>query len=524
MSYRLPKSGLSLSLVSQVAPAKQEHFGSIEVSSARLPFEARTANAIGYAIFWNAGQRARFRAALYRRLLQARPLIWRTSTKSTAGPQGGRVLEHRTKLFGVPVSIQRHEVKQYRVGLLVDEFFGGWDTAIGGYGALARKYICKFIPDTQMKIDVLLNAGAGDCVQKIVVEGTTLYKLPSHPLERQEWLDRQSYDLFMTIEMTQPSFEIIRSYRSKTPLLYWIQDPRDLSVYQPRLRTVQRLKEDDWEYTREVAKWLEIQTRLKRITFISQGTSLVSTAKRIYRIPESLPIDVISNPVENIDGSLENRVHKKNRAIFLGRLEAVKRVWIFCEIAKAMPHYEFVILGETGKGRDEVGNAKSLERYRRPDGSSKLPNLTFAGHLDGDKKYEWIRTSKLLVNTSIWEAIPVSWLEALSCGTLVVAAVDCDAIAARFGTFVGEVLGDGDDPSALRRFCDAIEYWMTHEPERAAKAEAAIQYIGSNHSIEKFVRELRGTILGIVRPDSDRSHQQEQASTSPRRGGSAREG
>jgi hypothetical protein len=28
--------------------------------------------------------------------------------------------------------------------------------------------------------------------------------------------------------------------------------------------------------------------------------------------------------------------------IFLGRIESVKRGWLFCEIAKKMPEYEFL--------------------------------------------------------------------------------------------------------------------------------------------------------------------------------------
>ena len=35
--------------------------------------------------------------------------------------------------------------RKIHVALLIDEFFGGAGTAFGGYGALARKYIAKYI-------------------------------------------------------------------------------------------------------------------------------------------------------------------------------------------------------------------------------------------------------------------------------------------------------------------------------------------------------------------------------------------
>jgi glycosyltransferase involved in cell wall biosynthesis len=163
-----------------------------------------------------------------------------------------------------------------------------------------------------------------------------------------------------------------------------------------------------------------------------------------------------------------------------------------------MPQYEFCILGATGRGRNEAENAKTLEAYRNPDGSAKIENLHFVGHVDGDVKNGHIKTAKLLLNTSIWEGIPVSWLEALSYGTLIVSAFDRDDIVARFGTFVGEVMGDGTDKMSIRTFADAIEYWMTHDLERRAAAQLAIDFIRDRHSIKEFTEKMRAEIVKTV--------------------------
>jgi glycosyltransferase involved in cell wall biosynthesis len=450
---------------------------------------------LGYGVFWSRHSRNRFRAKALGWILSVENFIVHSSLTPVSRSQGERLVERRVSIFRIPVFIRRRQRTKYRVALLVDEFFGGWDTAIGGYGALARKYICRFIPNDDIQVDVLLNIHGGVGTQHKVVDQTTLYRLPHHPVERHRWLDQQAYNLYLSIEMTEPSFRILDGYQLKVPLLYWIQDPRDLSMYQSRLRTVNRIRDGDWAYIKEVSPWIDELIRQKRLSFISQGESLSVIAREMYQIPDRIPIADMPNPIE-IDFKYELNVPpKEDKIIFLGRLEAQKRVWIVCELAKAMPHYEFYILGATGKGRDEAANAKTLEPYRNPDGTSKIRNLHFTGHVDGNIKNHHIKTAKLVLNTSIWEGIPVSWLEALSYGTLIVSAFDRDNIVERFGTFVGEVMGNGTDEADIKKFTAAIDYWIRHDSERNATAQKAIKFVQNRHSIAAFTNKMRTSIL-----------------------------
>jgi non-canonical (house-cleaning) NTP pyrophosphatase len=89
----------------------------------------------------------------------------------------------------------------------------------------------------------------------------------------------------------------------------------------------------------------------------------------------------------------------------------------------------------------------------------------------------------------------VSWGEALHYGTLIVSAFERDNIVGRFGTFVGEVMGDGTDEASLKRFTGAIEYWMTHDLERNETAQKAIEFIRSHHSTATFITSMRAEIL-----------------------------
>ena len=425
-----------------------------------------------------------------------------TRTLTPLPPHDGpRLVEQRIKLAGLPVSVKRSRRDKYRVALMVDEFFGGWDTAIGGYGGLARNYICKYIPNDLIEIDVLLDHYSQSTVEQTRVDKTTLYRLPQDPRRRRRWLDQQAYDLFLSIEMTEPSFRILGQWDSDTPLLYWVQDPRDLNLYHPRLRSVNRIRDYDWNYLNDVAVWMKRAIAANRVTFISQGESLSRIARDLYHLPDDLPIEDLPNPVE-IDATYTlNDPPKQDKIVFLGRLEAQKRVWIVCEIAKRMPQYQFYILGATGKNRDEAANRKTLEPYRNPDGSSRIPNLHFAGHVEGEAKNDHLKTAKLLLNTSIWEGIPVSWLESLSYGTLIVSAFDRDDIVRRFGTFVGEVMGDGTEPDQLARFTAAIDHWMTHDAQRNALAGQAIEFVRRRHSIGAFVDRMRSEILKAIGTD-----------------------
>ena len=49
------------------------------------------------------------------------------------------------------------------------------------------------------------------------------------------------------------------------------------------------------------------------------------------------------------------------------------------------------------------------------------------------EKEKLIKESRLLINTSIWEGIPISWLEALQYGTLIVSCLDNENLPSKFG-------------------------------------------------------------------------------------------
>ena len=104
-----------------------------------------------------------------------------------------------------------------------------------------------------------------------------------------------------------------------------------------------------------------------------------------------------------------------------------------------------------------------------------------------------VKEAKILVNTSIHEALPISFLEALAYGTVLVSNRNPENLTSKFGIHVGDVFGDGFDKINL--FVDAIKELMTDDKRRTELALSAAEYVRNTHNVEKFTKDLRDVIL-----------------------------
>lgn len=190
-------------------------------------------------------------------------------------------------------------------------------------------------------------------------------------------------------------------------------------------------------------------------------------------MPNDLNIDFLPNPIFKCDVPIK----KRDDIIFLGRIDSVKRGWIFCEIAKRMPRYNFYVLGASTNLIEKNKNS-IIQKY------ANVKNLHFVGHVDGNEKKEYLRSAKILVNTSIHEALPISFLEAFSYGIIVISNQNPDNLVSTYGKYVGECLGDGMDK--VDQFIESINYIMEHEDERAQLAFRAKEYVNNVHGFNNF--------------------------------------
>ena len=266
----------------------------------------------------------------------------------------------------------------------------------------------------------------------------------------------------------------------------WIQDPRPQYEWD-EINTVKLFPEPSY-YNQKIYDLVHEWYKRGRVKFVTQGHFLNEKAIDLYDLDCNVEIEYLPNPIDIDPNYIYSYKNKENIIIFLGRIESVKRGWLFCEIAKKMPQYQFYVLGKTS--RDDGENSKIIQPYL------ELPNLHFAGHVDGEVKASYLKRAKILINTSIHEALPISFLEALSYGVLIVSNRNPENLTEKFGVHVGDVLGDGFDKVDL--YCSAVNKLMNDDILQKQLAVKAIQYINKVHTVERFVKNTRKIILEEV--------------------------
>ena len=382
--------------------------------------------------------------------------------------------------------IRENKKPKIKVALIVDEYFGAVDTAFCGYGFLARRHIAKYLPNSEIEIEVLLGKGKYNFQsENYMVDGIKVYKLPRRKWFASRWLAKKDYTLYLSIELTY-SYILECEKNIKKKLVLWIQDPRPQYEWD-EINTVKLFPEPSY-YNQKIYDLVNTWYRNDRVKFISQGYFLNEKAIDLYDLDKNIEIEYLPNPIDIDPNFVYDSKVKENIIIFLGRIESVKRGWLFCEIAKKLPQYQFYVLGKTF--RDDGKNSQIIQPY------FDLPNLNFVGHVDGEEKESYLKRAKILINTSIHEALPISFLEALSYGTLLVSNRNPENLTQKFGVYVGNVLGDGFDKVDL--YCDAVNRLMDDDILRDQLAVKAIQYINEVHNVENFVKNTRNIILREV--------------------------
>lgn len=155
----------------------------------------------------------------------------------------------------------------------------------------------------------------------------------------------------------------------------------------------------------------------KLIGAVSEGIKKELT--EIYRI-QPTQIEVIYNPVniEQIKKQKEEKLFwRRDYMIAVGRLTSEKNFMRLLEVYAKGTFYkkmDLVILGD-GPLREQIEkqiNDLDLQKY-----------VFLMGHCNNP--YKWMEHAKVLVNTSNYEAMPMTLIEALAVGTKVVSA-KCD--------------------------------------------------------------------------------------------------
>lgn len=371
--------------------------------------------------------------------------------------------------------MKNYPIDDRKVLVFCNEFFGAWDISTkGGYGFLVRNLLPEALDIASDKFVVCVGKSKTNYIYEekfITDEGIKLIKLPRIHYFAANIINK--YDIIISIEATVDYLFKLSSKLNKK-ILFWIQDPRPLSDWKEIL-SVNIAREYNY-FNKKTNKLVKYANDLGKIHFVTQAKYLSNKAIELYNLPNNLKIDFLPNPIPKSNIEL-NKLIKDDNIIFLGRLDSVKRGWIFCEIAKRMPKYNFYVLGASSN-EIELNKNSIIKDY------ANIENLHFMGHLDGQEKIEQLKRAKVLVNTSIHEALPISFLEAFSYGVVVVSNQNPDNLIYTYGKYVGSVLGDGMDN--VDKFVEAINFIMEHDNDRKKLAIKAKEYVDNTHSFDNF--------------------------------------
>ncbi|MCP4322573.1 MAG: methyltransferase domain-containing protein [Psychromonas sp.] len=106
------------------------------------------------------------------------------------------------------------------------------------------------------------------------------------------------------------------------------------------------------------------------------------------------------------------------KVIWVGRIQTVKRIEWLIDIAEKLPDINFEVIGPTNHNHSYMTHI--LPRANR------LTNVTFLGKISRQNIPEIYKNASVLLNTSIYEGFPNTYLEAWSYGVPTISTIDPD--------------------------------------------------------------------------------------------------
>jgi glycosyltransferase involved in cell wall biosynthesis len=377
------------------------------------------------------------------------------------------------------------------VGVLSREFFERSLGRMGGFGFAART-VARTLEELDGVEPILLSGAAlgPDRMDETRLESTRLvFGTGNRARDAWRWR-RLGLDVILTIDW-HSSFVPVARALPKVPTIVWSRDPRSeaewTSIASLRIPGDEAadLEPPGAAQDDGLARVLDRSRRSRRpVRFAFTDEFLVErfTARFGLVPPEAI---ILGTPVDPPRRTVEARVAEhpdlpaavragEPFTVYLGRLDPIKRPWVYAALAEAVPEMHFVALGQ-----------QHLEGGWRPEPAA---NLHWLGHVDGPVKQALLDDAVATVNTSIHEAVPLSLLESLHHATPVVACLELGGLTARFGVAVPAASGDG--MAAVPALATGLRALLADAPRRRALGTAGQSWVRARHSRSAFVGEL----------------------------------
>lgn len=172
--------------------------------------------------------------------------------------------------------------------------------------------------------------------------------------------------------------------------------------------------------------------------------------------------------------------------LWVGNIREYKRPDLFLDLARRLPRQRFVMIG--GGGGGDARDARYFREIRAA--AAALPNVEFTGFLPLTRVETYFDRARILVNTSDYEGMPNTFLQAWARGVPTVAFVDTGARLR--GEPLYRVVPDTVSAAyEIARLCSDAEYW-------ARASVRCREYFESTHSVARVVACYERLIAELV--------------------------
>ncbi len=362
-----------------------------------------------------------------------------------------------------------------RVCYIVSEIFGHGQ--FGGFGKLVR-VIGKALIEAGIEVDVITWRRNKEQPATEIIDGMNVLSFPymnsvSVSSKLKHIFDYTSSsstyktanaDIYISIDPQLSTYVAQKVMPDKKHLIYF-QDPYDEKAFKDMA-----MVDKDYAWTRK--KQLEYFSILGFLRHACRNSDLLLTQakcfgpsiERLFK-PKSDPI-FLPNPI-----SIPTRAMKKSdepTVCFVGRWDPQKRVEKFFELATCFPKVKFIAIGKS--------NYPETDRILRAKYST-IKNLLMVGFINEEEKSRILEKSWVMINTSIREGLPISFLEASAHETAILSYVNPDNFASNFGYHVPH-----------EEFEVGLNALLQNDVWRE-KGELGCNYVKNTHELGKVIKE-----------------------------------
>lgn len=306
------------------------------------------------------------------------------------------------------------------VCLLCIEFFG--DTIYGGFGR-ATRFIGRELARRGVQVSVVVSRRSPDRPNRYELEGMTVYQVrPARVDQAVRLLRELKADVYHSQDASMLTM-LARVARPQAAHVVTFRDPMDRGDWDIETAYAGQPRAGWWSYRRFIANALV--TRAVRVADGRYGAAefIGPKAQAIFGLPDTPAL--LPSPVDLPAVVVPKAV--RPTICWVGRWEGRKRIELFFALAAANPQVTCIAMGGA---RDPRRDAALRAQY------GGLPNVQMPGVLDQFSDPAWscvMAESWVLVNTSLREGLPTTFLEALAHRTAILSITDPDRVASRFG-------------------------------------------------------------------------------------------